>query len=200
MTRGERTVFAVIAYNFLIRVRLARGDIGNAQADTDRLLEFFSTSQDAQVVWMALEVSAFARLAAGDREACEHLVDRLVESIDWDSPVSSPNIALLAVVMHALGRGGELADLTAGVKTRTPWLEAALASAAGDFVGAADVYQRMGDRPDEAYARLKAAERLVEEGRGPEARDQLERALAFFRSVRATAYIEQAEALLPAPA
>jgi hypothetical protein len=51
----------------------------------------------------------------------------------------------------------------------------------------------MGNRTDEAYARLRAAE----QGEG---REQLDRALAFFHSVRATAFVRRAEALLPATA
>jgi hypothetical protein len=43
---------------------------------------------------------------------------------------------------------------------------------------------------------LAAGERLISEGRHAEAEDQLERALVFFRSVGATRYIAQAEALL----
>jgi len=58
---------------------------------------------------------------------------------------------------------------------------------------------RVQTRPHEAYARLRAAEQLVAEGRQAEADAQLEKALAFFRSVGATRYIREAEALL-APA
>jgi thioredoxin-like negative regulator of GroEL len=115
---------------------------------------------------------------------------------DWDSIWGYLHAPLLGIVLHALERGDELAKLTAGAKTRTPWLEGALASAAGDFPQAAEIYERMENRPDEAYARLKAAEQMVREGRQAAAEGQLERALAFLRSVDATAYIREAEKLL----
>ena len=58
----------------------------------------------------------------------------------------------------------------------------------------------MGLRPDEALARLFAAEDLAAAGRGPEADYQLERALRFFRSVGALRFIRHAEELVGASA
>jgi hypothetical protein len=45
---------------------------------------------------------------------------------------------------------------------------------------------------------LRAAEGFVREGRRAEADVELKRALAFWRSVGATAYVREAEALLAA--
>jgi hypothetical protein len=49
-----------------------------------------------------------------------------------------------------------------------------------------------------ARARLRAAERLVAEGRRAEADAHLSEALRFYRSVGATRYVREAEALLVA--
>ena len=57
------------------------------------------------------------------------------------------------------------------------------------YVDAADQLHAIGDQTDEAYARLRSGE--------PQ---QVERALDFFRSVGATRYIREAEALLAASA
>ena len=57
------------------------------------------------------------------------------------------------------------------------------------YVDAADQLHEIGDQTDEAYARLRSGE--------PQ---QVERALDFFRSVGATRYIREAEALLAASA
>jgi hypothetical protein len=84
------------------------------------------------------------------------------------------------------------ADL-ATVSTR--WLDAAGTYASGAFEEAADVYAEIGSVPDEAFARLRAAEALVAAGRRPEADAQLQQALAFYRSVGATVYIREAESL-----
>jgi DNA-binding SARP family transcriptional activator/class 3 adenylate cyclase len=195
-TLGERAILKAIAYQLGIRVRLARGDLRGALDYTDRMLEVTGDSREPQILGMAWEVAAFAKLAAGEREACENLVDRMLELPDWDSLWAYPHAALLGIVLHALGRQDELARVTAQARIRTPWLEASLASAAGDFARAADVYESIGNRPDEAYARLKAGEQLAGQGRRADAEGQLERALAFFRSVSATAYMREAEALL----
>jgi hypothetical protein len=58
------------------------------------------------------------------------------------------------------------------------------------------VFAEMGVPRDEADARLRAAEKLVGEGRRTEADEQLQSALAFYRSVGATRYVREAEALL----
>jgi class 3 adenylate cyclase len=84
----------------------------------------------------------------------------------------------------------------AGVQTR--WTSAALAALRGDFAAAAELFDEIGDREWEALARLCAAEQLVAEGRRAEADDQLRRSLAFWRSVGATRYVRQGEALLAA--
>ncbi|HSI97004.1 MAG TPA: hypothetical protein VK926_01460, partial [Gaiellaceae bacterium] len=52
----------------------------------------------------------------------------------------------------------------------------------------------------QAEVRLTAAEELVESGRRDEAEVELQRALAFYRSVGATFFVERGEALLATPA
>ncbi len=54
--------------------------------------------------------------------------------------------------------------------------------------------------PDEADARLRAAEEAIEAGRRAEGERKLERALALWRSLGATAYVLEGEALLAASA
>jgi hypothetical protein len=93
-----------------------------------------------------------------------------------------------------------LATLRAEPETTNRWLEAGRAAFDGRFAVAADIYARMPFRPAEALARIRAAEQLIATGRRPEADAQLQRALAFWRSVGATLYIRQAEELLAATA
>ena len=78
--------------------------------------------------------------------------------------------------------------------------EAAQAIVRGDYRRAADVLEEIGYRPGEAYARLRAAKQLVEEGRRAEADVELQRSLAFWREVGATRYVREGEALLAASA
>jgi hypothetical protein len=65
----------------------------------------------------------------------------------------------------------------------------------GDAVAAADLYEEGGTLPEAAFTRVWAAELLLAEGRRAEADEQLERALAFWRSVGGTRYVAEAEAL-----
>jgi hypothetical protein len=81
-----------------------------------------------------------------------------------------------------------------------PYVRAPAAVLAGDYVGAAGLYADDGWRVDEAEVRLRAAESLVAQGRRAEGDVQLQLALAFYRSVRATRFIREAEALLAATA
>jgi hypothetical protein len=67
---------------------------------------------------------------------------------------------------------------------------------AGEYVGAADECGAIGLKPDEAFVRLRAGGRLLDTDHPEEARVQLEAALTFYRSVGATRYIREAEALL----
>jgi hypothetical protein len=74
------------------------------------------------------------------------------------------------------------------------WIDAARAVVDGDLATAADRYAEIGSRPDEAGARLLAAEQLVASGSRPEAGLQLEPALAFYREVDASARLAEAQA------
>jgi hypothetical protein len=60
---------------------------------------------------------------------------------------------------------------------------------------AADLATSGGSLALAADMRLRAAQKLLDEGRREEADNQLQEALAFYRSVGATRYIRQAEAL-----
>jgi hypothetical protein len=97
------------------------------------------------------------------------------------------------------GRGEELAKLL-GRYERWPWARAARAYCEWRPLEAAEICATIGALPIEAYTRLRAAEQLVAGGRGAEANDQVRRALAFYRSVGATAFVRRAETLLPASA
>jgi len=79
-------------------------------------------------------------------------------------------------------------------------LQAAAAIVQGQLEQATDRLVVLGTPPYEAAVRLRAAARLVAEGHRAEADAQLQQALAFYRSVGATRYIREGEALLAATA
>jgi DNA-binding SARP family transcriptional activator/tetratricopeptide (TPR) repeat protein len=179
----ERTILATPAYEFTMRVRAARGDTDGALADSMRMLELSRASGDLQALGPALAAAAFGAFAAGERDESTRLVDELTSILNWRSLWTYFWIAPLAVVLHELGRGDKLVQAGNEMTVRTPWLDAGVAAASGDFKGAAAAFDRIGAQPDAAYARLRAGE-------------EIERALDYFRSVGAAAYIREAEALL----
>lgn len=64
-------------------------------------------------------------------------------------------------------------------------------------MSAADIMGEIGALAEEAYSRLAAGRRLIDENRNSEADEQLGRALGFYRSVEATRYIREIHALRP---
>jgi class 3 adenylate cyclase/tetratricopeptide (TPR) repeat protein len=183
-------------------IRLARGDLSGALADAARAVELAVQMGDPEALLPALAFHARALVATGQVEQGGVRVDELLTELaergalatnpDWSGP--------LAIVLQVLERAAELVALAGAVAMPTPWLQAATAMAAGRFEEAADTYAKIGSRPDEAYARLRAAEQQLAGGRRAEGTGQLQRALAFYRQVAATGYLREGEALVAATA
>jgi class 3 adenylate cyclase/tetratricopeptide (TPR) repeat protein len=183
-------------------IRLARGAVDDAVDDASVLLELAAGIKDPQVLYPARAGAARVFLAGGRGAEASAQVDALLSHVGTEGVQQlAHHWALdLAVVMGGLGRGREFLDraLTFGASTR--WLEAATLWAEGELERAAHVLGEIGSLPDEALARLRAAELLAAAGRRAEADQQLQRSLAFFRSVGATRYIREGETLLAASA
>jgi class 3 adenylate cyclase/tetratricopeptide (TPR) repeat protein len=183
------------------RIRLGRGDTAGAQEDAERALELSEDTKDPQTVVPA--VSLAARVTAMvDPRLGNDLASGLLAGWREESGISGEGdwLADLAVAAAALGLGGEFVDVASRERLLTPWVEAAIAYVSGEPARAADVYGERGALPEEAYARLRAAELFVGEGRRAEAEAQLQPALAFWRAAGATAYVREGEALLAASA
>jgi hypothetical protein len=198
---GSRHYSLIEGYVVRGRIGLARSDLDGALADAKAGLALAREAEDPQVLYPVLGFCAWALCAAGRAAEASQLADELVwrlRAIGRRLPRASS--VELAYALADLRRPEALLDALADAHTETPWLEGATAYLAGDFERAADIYGRIGTFPDEAYARLRAAAALVEQNRRREADEQLGRALGFFRSVDATRYIREGEALLAASA
>jgi hypothetical protein len=183
------------------RIRLARDDVVGAIDDAKRSLELGRLAKDPQTLWPALSFAAVAFLETGQTNQAEALADELLEVDAAEYPM--PHYAMLfdiAWLMIGLNRRAELAQVTKRAAIRTAWIKAAQAIADGDYSGAADIYAKTGARPLEAYTRLRAAAELVDACQRTEADVHLHKALAFWRSVEATRYLRDGEALLAATA
>lgn len=182
-------------------IRLARGDVAGALANDDHQLELARQTPEPQSLEAGLWASAFIRLEAGRVEEASSRLDELLAALGERAPayevLSWPNVAF---AFAGVGRHDEFLELASRIKVPLRWLDAGRAFVLGDFERAANVYADIGSLADEAYARLRAAEALVADGRRAEADAQLQRALAFYHAVGATLYLQQGERLLAAPA
>jgi predicted ATPase/class 3 adenylate cyclase len=181
------------------RIGLARGEPATL-ADAGRALEMARRIGDPQALYPALAFRARAEAQAGRRDEARRLADELLSA--WASAPHSmldshlQSFVDAAEVLRVLGRGAELISVAATANHETRWTEGARAFVSDNFLQAAEIYAATGSLPDEAFARLRAAEALIAEGRRAEGDVQLERALAFYRSVGAKAFLAEAETLL----
>jgi class 3 adenylate cyclase len=184
-------------------VRLGRDDRAGAESDAQRALESARPARDPQVLLTALAMAAHISFAAGDEQHASELLDEALGEFRQLRGGAGFGVVwthVLAWVASMLGRGSEFLDVFRDEPLESPWLRAARAVAAGDLAGAADVFEDMGASPFAAFYRLRAAERFVAEGRRAEADAQLRPALMVYRSLGATRYVREGEALLAASA
>jgi class 3 adenylate cyclase len=177
-------------------IRLGRGDLDGALVDSEHGLALARKAKDAQAVGPGLLFRARVLVDAGRQREADGLLVELLRDHDLEDPQQHQ----LALLLAELGRGPEYLATLGDAHPATPWLEAGRAAASGDFRRAAACYEEIGARAAEAHARLLTAEALHTEGRRSEADAELARALAYFRSVRATAFTSRGEALLAASA
>jgi tetratricopeptide (TPR) repeat protein len=175
-------------------VRFGRGDIEGALDDWERGLALAREMGDPTRLMPALLALGKALALIGRVDEGRALV---IEGIDVAR--ANPTIGQLAGIVAReaamLGVAPDVGEILASAPDG-PWKEAALAAVRGEHSRAANMYESMGVPAIEADARLAAAESLLEEGRTAEGLGELERAVAFYRSVRATFFLERAEALL----
>jgi class 3 adenylate cyclase/tetratricopeptide (TPR) repeat protein len=185
------------AYISRALIGLARGDDTTVRDDAVQALAGARRAKDPQIVYLTLAGAAHVHGALGDSKAAYELADEFLAAITAGREIGF-SVAWLHVLSWSLADAGRGPELAAALPEddELPWVRAALAYARGDPMVAADICGEMGAVTEEAYARLAAARMLSEEGRRAEADEQLRRALAFYRSVGATRYLREGEALL----
>jgi class 3 adenylate cyclase/tetratricopeptide (TPR) repeat protein len=191
---GRPHYLASQAYSARALARFARGEDAEALADCDLALIAGKRAGDNQAVLPTLSRLAHIRLGLGDHAGAADATDTFLDAVKEERiGFASSSLHELAWTLTPLGRGQELADAISG--RSDPWSRAATAYAQADPVSAADVMGGIGARAEEAYARLAAGRLFMEQGRRDDADAQLDQALAFYRRVGATRYLEETEAL-----
>jgi class 3 adenylate cyclase/tetratricopeptide (TPR) repeat protein len=189
------------AREFRAWILSARGEHEEADRDSARALDVGREAKIPQMIYPALSIRVRVLLNAGDREGALELMREIQE---LGSPKGFPFGGPPEIVdnwLSLVGPEGFLSFVGGREPTvRTPWVDAGLAFADGDFDRAIAIYEGTGALPDVAFVRLRAARSMVEAGRRAEADAYLHEALAFYRSVGARHYISEGEALLAASA
>jgi class 3 adenylate cyclase/tetratricopeptide (TPR) repeat protein len=193
---GSPHYMAPSCYMTRAQIRLARDDLAGARADADRALELARVANDPQMLDPMLMEAAYVLSEAEDLDVAGALGDEIVAALraGRGTDYALVSIHILAWALATLGRGAEL--IGSLPKGDVPWVQAARAYASGDLRAAADTCAGMGAVTEEAHDRLRLAEELIAQHRRSEADIELQRALSFYRSVGATRYIREAEAML----
>jgi hypothetical protein len=177
-------------------IHMARGDTAASLADADRALELVAAAPDPQARHFTNAVCAHVFAGASRHDQAAELIRAVRDDLLRGVGPAFASIALPGLASAAL-RLGLLSDLAAALEQHVPnpWIEVVQHYAAGEFAAAAEILASIGSKPEEAEARLHAAEQLAAEGREEEAGAQLRQAVSFYRSVGARRYLESAEAV-----
>jgi class 3 adenylate cyclase len=188
------------AYSTRALIRLARGEPEAALADAEQAVVLATRAADPQALLPAVARLAHISGELGDRAKAAARAEEYVAALKTGGATgyAVTGVHIVSWTLTALGRGRELA--AALRPFHGPWARAAIAFCEGNPIGAAEIFAAMGAATEEAYTRLAASRDLVEQGRRPEADEQLQRALAFYRAVNASRYVREGEALLAATA
>jgi tetratricopeptide (TPR) repeat protein len=184
-----------VTYCHRALIRLGRADSDGAASDAERALDVVGSFRDPQVVQPTLAMTSHLFLSVGQERRAAGIVADAIERLR-----SLPQLAYAAVELHyltwvalAFGRAPEVAEFAARDPLDSAWLRAVSAIAAGDLGGAAGIYEEIGARTAAAFYHLQAAKQRL-------AHSHLDSALDFYRSVGASRYVREGEALLAASA
>ena len=175
-------------------IRLARGDHAGAVADLDQALTSARDIKDPEVLIPSLLQCARGYVLLGRNEEAREFAAQALD-LTRDHPDLAEYLGQVNDVAKQLGIREDIRKLLEQAPANA-WKEAALAGAQGDFVRSGDVYAKWSLPTFEAEARFAAAEELIAAGRRKEGEEQLERAMAFYRSVGATFFIQRGEGLV----
>lgn len=173
-------------------IREARGDSDGALADHRRALELARESGTLGPIVGALARCASTHAERGELGEARRLAEELIPELRKHGPHGA--IGELADVAEELGVASELRAVFEDSSLSSPWRIGVLSALNGDLRGAADFFAEMGNHLFAARMRLRAAERLLAQGKP--ATDEIEQALAFYRSVEGVYFVNRAEALL----
>jgi class 3 adenylate cyclase/tetratricopeptide (TPR) repeat protein len=178
------------------RIREGRGDLAGALADYEAALSLARAVNDPQELLPNLAAVATAFETRGRVDEARALARELIDLARLHPHDAGVGLSLDFLFSRvALEHEQELRGIL-GNGSFLRWTSLGLACLDRDFVRAAEMWAEGGSPTWEARLRLRAAEELIETGRRAEGEEQLEKALAFYRTVGATFYIQRGEQLI----
>jgi tetratricopeptide (TPR) repeat protein len=177
-------------------IGLARGNRAAALTDAEQSLALARQAGDPQQVLPALSLKVRVLVELGRLDEARGIAFEMFELARNRGPVRPIQLALVA---EPLAIVPELRDLLATRPAGT-FADIARRIVDGDLLTAAADLDAAGSHAYAADVRLLAARKLAEGGNAGDADEQVRRALTFYRSVGASAYVREAEQLLSATA
>lgn len=175
-------------------IRLARGDAAGAAEDRERVDELSYMIKDPQTLLpsLAYKTVSLVLLERYDeaRTTAEETLAVVAENVDLTAAASD-----LVLVAGRLGVRDELREFIE-LCPEGPWKILMLAGISGDLRRMGDLYAECGAPSFEALARLFGGDEAIEAGRRAEGEAEIERALAFYRTVGSQFLIRRGEGLL----
>jgi class 3 adenylate cyclase len=194
---GARDLYEVYPFLYRARIRIARAELDAAWEDVDRALRFAERTEDPHPLFAVTVVQAYHAWRNGDLDQCHRRLDTLCGYAE----VSTRWWELTTLVCEAgwpfiaAGRREDATELATRLPIQTEWGRALSAALDGRYADASALYERIGSAPDAAYARLLDAREMAPDARLRDAESQLRRSKDFWRNVRATSYLREADAV-----
>jgi hypothetical protein len=185
---GEDYYMTPVARTFVAAILVARGESAAGIGQSERGLAFARGAKDPQLLYPTMAAHAHLLAVVGRAREAHAVMDELLALAAERTYIPHHWVLYATLALDELDRIDDAASIFAGLTLETRWREASEAYATGDLGRAADILGGFGNRSDEAYVRLRAAEH------GAPA--DLESALAFYRGVKASAYERRAAELL----
>ena len=171
-----------------------RGAHDRALADHRRAVELSHETGDSIQDVMAGALLAATLCMRGELEQAATLLAEAIPAVRQYG--AHGMLVSVAPYARKLGLADELRAAVDASPHSKVWAEIIVRQLDDDFVAAAELFVAMGNPTLEARQRLFAGELLVDRGAYAEGEAELDKALAFYRPVAATYYVERAESAL----
>jgi tetratricopeptide (TPR) repeat protein len=175
-------------------ILLARGEVEAALGEYRHTLELARQSNNPRSQLPTLGLLVRAHMLLGRTDEAKVFARELISCVRGN-PDAEGVLSIISAFADALGIAEEARELVAQAPP-SAFKEGAAAELEGDPERAAAVFSELGFVSREADSRLYAAQNLIDAGRRAEGEAELQKALAFYRSVGATFFIQRAERLL----